>query len=271
MAPTKQKSPKVLANAQLFEFLKKVVSGEVDKALEISNKRRKEFKKQFQEGSTLREIDKLDLSKKPLKIDKDNSNDPLTSPSSAPTEPSGASTNPLDGGGGTNASPDGLDASNGAPGETGGVSAGDGSVDPTTGLPTDPNSASPDGTDPLAGPEGGMGGGYGGSGGGGGGGGASDGMTSDATGEEEEASQKDETEEEPQGDPVVNLVKSAQELANVTQDPGLILKSLKSQIQVAFAKPEHAMGLVFALMDTKDPLLASVAERLYLFMKVGNP
>jgi hypothetical protein len=63
------------------------------------------------------------------------------------------------------------------------------------------------------------------------------------------------------------MVSGAQDLLNQTQDPNLILKSLKGQIQTLFSEPEHALGLVKALYDTKDSILQAVAQRLYLFIK----
>ena len=66
------------------------------------------------------------------------------------------------------------------------------------------------------------------------------------------------------------MVTGAQELLNQTQDPNLILKSLKGQIQTLFQEPEHALGLVKALYDTQDALLQAVAQRLYLFIKTAR-
>jgi hypothetical protein len=67
------------------------------------------------------------------------------------------------------------------------------------------------------------------------------------------------------------MVSTAQELLNQTNDPNLIVKSLKGQIQTVFAEPEHALGLVKALYDTQDSILQSVAQRLYLFIKTARP
>jgi hypothetical protein len=72
-------------------------------------------------------------------------------------------------------------------------------------------------------------------------------------------------------DPIQGMVDGAQELLNQTQDPNLILKSLKGQIQTMFQKPDHALGLVKALYDTNDSLLQSVAQRLWLFLKAESP
>jgi hypothetical protein len=63
------------------------------------------------------------------------------------------------------------------------------------------------------------------------------------------------------------MVSGAQELLSQTQDPNLILKSLKGQIQTVFKEPEHALGMIKALYDTNDSILQSVAQRLYLFIK----
>lgn len=76
--------------------------------------------------------------------------------------------------------------------------------------------------------------------------------------------------EEPQGDPIASMVTGAQDLLSQTNDPNLILKSLKGQIQTVFAEPEHALGLVKALYDTQDSILQAVAQRLYLFLKLSN-
>ena len=81
-------------------------------------------------------------------------------------------------------------------------------------------------------------------------------------GEEDGAGEK-----EPVGDPIDAMVSGAQELLSQTQDPNLILKSLKGQIQTIFKEPEHALGMVKALYDTHDSILQSVAQRLYLFIK----
>jgi hypothetical protein len=117
-----------------------------------------------------------------------------------------------------------------------------------------------------------VGGGFGGFGGGGGGGGG--GMGDETPGVEdsgeEEGSESAEP-EQPQGDPIEAMVTGAQELLQQTNDPNMIMKSLKGQIQTIFAEPEHALGLVKALYDTQDSILQSVAQRLYLFIKTARP
>lgn len=70
-------------------------------------------------------------------------------------------------------------------------------------------------------------------------------------------------------DPIDGMVKAAQGLVAQTQDPELIFKSLKGQVQAGFEKPEHALGLVKALVDTKNLVLQSVAQRLWLFLKTS--
>lgn len=112
----------------------------------------------------------------------------------------------------------------------------------------------------------GGGGGFGGFGGGGGGGG--DNAPGEAESGEETPGEEDGAgEKEPVGDPIDAMVSGAQELLSQTQDPNLILKSLKGQIQTIFKEPEHALGMVKALYDTHDSILQSVAQRLYLFIK----
>jgi hypothetical protein len=67
------------------------------------------------------------------------------------------------------------------------------------------------------------------------------------------------------------MVDGAQELLNQTQDPALIFKSLKGQIQTLFKSPDHALGLVKALYDTNDTVLQSAAQRLWMFLKADSP
>jgi hypothetical protein len=110
-------------------------------------------------------------------------------------------------------------------------------------------------------------GGPGGMGGMGGGGGGSDAETP----ESEDDTEEPEEPQEPQGDPIESMVTTAQDLLNQTNDPNLILKSLKGQIQTVFQEPEHALGLVKALYDTQDSILQAVAQRLYLFLKLSKP
>jgi hypothetical protein len=143
-------------------------------------------------------------------------------------------------------------------------------VDPNA--PTDPNApVDPNApTDPNAPVDDSMGGGFGGFGGGGGGGGG--GGFGD-TPEAPEAPEEPSSIESPNdlGDPIDSMVSSAQDLLTQTNDPNIILKSIKGQIQTVFKQPEHALGLVKALYDTNDVLLQTVAQRLYLFIKTSRP
>jgi preprotein translocase subunit SecA len=91
------------------------------------------------------------------------------------------------------------------------------------------------------------------------------------TPESEDDTEEPEQPEQPQGDPIESMVTTAQDLLNQTNDPNLILKSLKGQIQTVFQEPEHALGLVKALYDTQDSILQAVAQRLYLFLKLSKP
>lgn len=109
--------------------------------------------------------------------------------------------------------------------------------------------------------------------GGGGGGGDSgmdpadlsmDPMTDDAVDEPEE--EKDEPDEKPQ-DPIQIMLDDAKELAAQTKDTNLIFKAMKVEMQEFFQDPDHALGAVKALYDSNDPVLRSVAQKLYLFIK----
>lgn len=224
------------------------------------------------------EIEKLNFNKTRLNLEAD-----AAAPATPPPDPAAAPPPPAAAAPGAPATPgapavpgtppvgaDGLPTDPAAPvappGALDATGAGAGGVG-ADGLPTDPNA------DPALGAEdpaaGGSGfGGFGGGGGGGGGGGAGDdappgeGDPSGAGGDPDMG--------EPAGDPIKSMVDSATELLDQTQDPGLILKSLKGQIQALFAEPEHALGLVKALYDTKDLVLQSVAQRLYLFIKTSG-
>lgn len=218
-------------------LIAQVVKEEVDKALAVSNKRRKEFKDNFAQVFT--EAD----------------TPPAPPDPAAPAAPPSA---------GSDVPPDATSAT--PPGAPGAAPAGD----PTApgGAPDDPG-ATDETADDGTGDPGSGGGGFGGFGGGGGGGGVGDdtsasGDAADGTGEEPESP-------EPQGDPIELMVSGAQELLQQTNDPNMILKSLKGQIQTLFSEPEHALGLVKALYDTQDSILQSVAQRLYLFIKTARP
>lgn len=228
-------------------LISRIVKEEVDKALAVSDKRRKEFNNNFAQVFT--EGDAAQTAATP----------PAPDPN-APAAPTGASPDA------TAPSPDATAGAPGtgpgapgtgdpnAPGGGGGEPGADGSTEDDTGAPGD------------AGGGGGFGG-FGGGGGGGPGGGGDEGGGSEPeedTGESEEPT-------EPQGDPIASMVSGAQELLNQTNDPNLIMKSLKGQIQTVFAEPEHALGLVKALYDTQDSILQAVAQRLYLFIKVTRP
>lgn len=144
-----------------------------------------------------------------------------------------------------------------------------------------PGGATPDleggaeGDDPGADMGGGGGGGFGGFGGGGGGGGGmgDEGGEGGAGGGDTEGAAseapKDQTQSE--GDPIQNMVNDVLELSKETQDPSLLFKSIKGQIQSTFAEPTHALGLVKALVDTNNTILKSVAQRLYLYIKTAEP
>lgn len=145
----------------------------------------------------------------------------------------------------------------------GGVPGAPGAVPGAGGDPNAPPGE--EGEDPLGA---GGGSGFGGFGGGGGGGGAGEDSTKAPENSEMEGEAEPET---PVGDPIQGMVDGAQELLNQTQDPALILKSLKGQIQTLFQNPDHALGLVKALYDTNDSVLQSVAQRLWLFLKAESP
>lgn len=267
------------------QIIAKMVAEEVDKALSLSDKRRLDFKKSF---DTSKEEPRLNLKDKQLKegwasliragvlpanrtpfyLKEADATTPPPADQGAPvadaaapapvpgaTDPTGTAAAP--GAGDPNAPATGADpALGGAPGAEGDASGGD---------PASPDGGGIDGADgggDMGGDSGGGFGGFGGGGGGGGGGGddtgAGEGDADPSAGGEPDM---------PEGDPIVAMVSGAQELLNQTQDPNLILKSLKGQIQTIFQEPEHALGLVKALYDTNDAILQAVAQRLYLFVK----
>jgi len=255
-----------MANRTLQSLIENLVSDEVDKALALSNKRRAEFRKQFAE------VDTLHVKQPQLNLEADQPPPPPVPPA-APPAPVDPTAPPVPGAAptaaGTAAAPavgdptapaTGMDpmAPGGAPGAPGGMPGGD---------PADPNATPEGGEDPLGGGAGG-GSGFGGFGGGGGGGG---GAGDEAGGPEDSGTEGDTGPEAPTGDPIQGMVDGAQELLNQTQDPALILKSLKGQIQTLFQNPDHALGLVKALYDTNDSVLQSVAQRLWLFLKAESP
>lgn len=232
-------------------FIRRTVKEEIDKALAVSDKRRKEFQDGFGQVFT-----EADAAQPPVPPDPNAPPpDPNAPAAPPPADPAAAGAPPA---GDPNAPAPEVDPATGEPvGGAGGVPGGD---------PADPD-APVDGEEGADAGSGGGGGGLGGFGGGGGGGGGDD-MGDGSEAPEEAESGAPET---PQGDPIVAMLSGAQELLNQTQDPNLILKSLKGQIQTLFQQPEHALGLVKALYDTQDSLLQAVAQRLYLFIKTSRP
>jgi len=222
-------------------LISRIVKEEVDKALAVSDKRRKEFKDNFAQVFT--EGDAAQTAATP----------PAPDPN-APAAPTGAS---------PDATAPSPDATAGAPGTGPGAS---GTGDPNA-LGDGGEPGAEDSTEDETGIPGDGGAGFGGFGGGGGGGGGDEGGGSEP---EEDTGESGEP-AEPQGDPIASMVSGAQELLNQTNDPNLIMKSLKGQIQTVFAEPEHALGLVKALYDTQDSILQAVAQRLYLFIKTARP
>lgn len=256
----------------IVELIEQIVNEEVDKAytlhqadkaLTLSNRRRKEFKKTFR--GVFSEVDSLNIGRDPLNLEADATTTPPTAPSTTPTNvpaaPTPANTPAAPATGDPAAPVPGTDPLNGT----------------ASGAPSDPAVTGVDatGTDPANAP--GMdagGGGFGGfSGGGGGGGGVGDdtiGGGEETPGGEMSGNEGEAGEEEPIGDPIDAMVSGAQELLSQTQDPNLILKSLKGQIQTVFKEPSHALGMIKALYDTNDSILQSVAQRLYLFIKSSS-
>lgn len=239
----------------LQTLIESLVSDETDSAFVKSNKRRREFKRQFNE------IDSLNIKQPQLNLEVDQPPPtPATTP--APVDPTApppppAAPNPA----GTPAAPAAGDPM--AP-ATGVDPAIGGDLGAPGGDPNDPNAPTPEGGGDALGGGSGFGG-FGGGGGGGGGGG-------DSAGAPENDAQGQEVVPEPSlEDPIQGMVDGAQELLNQTQDPALIFKSLKGQIQTLFKNPDHALGLVKALYDTNDTVLQSVAQRLWMFLKAESP
>lgn len=112
---------------------------------------------------------------------------------------------------------------------------------------------------------GGIGGGFGGGGGGGGG-------MDDMGGDEAEDSDMGDKPEpssinpfegaETTGDRLNVILTKAEELAQTTQDPHIILKDVKGLIQNGFSKPQEAAGLIADLFDTETPVLQQVSRLL---------
>lgn len=220
----------------LHEYLQVIIQEELDKSQE-------DFKKAYDASRN----PKLNLKDKQLKE--------ATPPAIPPVQPPMVD---------PNLPPPATDPTTGQP-----------SADPSMGgIPTDPT-LSGGATDPSLGGGGAldMGGGSSSMGGFGGGlsgedpeGGedASGSESSDETGNPSDL-------EGNEGDPIESLVSDATELLNQTQDPNLIFKDMKQKIQSNFDQPENALGLVKALYDTHQPVLQSVAEKLYLFLKTKPP
>lgn len=226
-----------ISNKHVTSFISQIVKEEIDKALSKSEKRRKEFKSSF--AQVFSEAD----ATVPAPAAPSDPNAPASPGSDATGTTMGS---------GTNAATGSSTSGSGMPGEG----------DPNAEAGTEDGEASD--MDASATTSGGGFGGFGG--GGGGGGGGTD--TPDAS-ETEDDTEESEMPEEPQGDPIESMVTTAQDLLSQTNDPNLILKSLKGQIQTVFQEPEHALGLVKALYDTQDSILQAVAQRLYLFIKTA--
>ena len=221
-------------------LISRIVKEEVDKALSVSDKRRKEFKDTF--GQVFTEADATAPAATPPPPPPDP-NAPAA-PGGDPAATPGAPGDP--------AAPGGSAAPGGAPGSDPGAM---------------PGAEGEDGAEGDPGAGGGSGfGGFGGGGGGGGGGGAE----GDAPEPSDDGEPGGMDSEQPQGDPIESMVATAQELLDQTNDPNLIMKSLKGQIQTVFSEPEHALGLIKALYDTQDSILQAVAQRLYLFIKTAR-
>lgn len=221
----------------LVVLIEHLVSEAVDQALAVSNQRRKESQDQFAKVYT--EAD----ATTPPPADQTTPPPPASAPAGTPPAPTTPGVPPVGDPGTAVVTP--------PPGDPGAIPGAEGGEE---------------GTDTTGGDMGSGGGGFGGFGGGGGGGGA---PADDAPGGDDSGDTEDTGDAggDPEGDPIENMVSSAQELLNQTQDPMLILKSLKGQIQAVFEQPENALGVVKALYDTKDSVLMSVAQRLYLFLK----
>lgn len=222
----------------LVVLIEHLVNEAVDQALAVSDKRRKEFRSQFAKVFT-----EADATTAPP-TDQTAPLPPAAAPAGAPPAP------PV---GDPTAAPGAVPA----PGDPAATPGADGAIPGAEG-------EDPAGGDVTGGDTSGSFGGFGGGGGGGGGGAPEDDAAPAGEGDSEEGS---EASEDPEGDPIENMVSGALELLNQTQDPALILKSLKGQIQAVFEQPENALGVVKALYDTKDSVLMSVAQRLYLFLK----
>ena len=266
-------------------MVNRIIGREVDKALELSNKRREQFRKQF---SIFKEV--LGDNTTPLDVTTPES------PMDATSGIGGDAENPTDTGTGVPPAPGeegGMEMPGGATGGAGGADGSDipppeeGGDDPDGGMGGGSGfggfggfggggggggggGAPPPeegGDDPDGGMGGGSGfGGFGGGGGGGGGGGAPP-PSPDGTPENTAGPVTPQTE----GDPIENMVSNAKELLGQTKDLGTIVKSLKGQLQNSFEDPENAIGVVKALYDTNNPSLQAVAEQLYLFIKTTPP
>lgn len=125
----------------------------------------------------------------------------------------------------------------------------------------------------VGGGDAGMGGGFGGGGGGGGGmdfgddaEGGEDGEAGPAAPEPSYDPFKDAT---TVSDRLQVIIDTAEEIASQTQDPQKVLKTVKGLIQNGFSRPDEAAKSIADLFDTNNPVLQQVSRRLALFM-TGN-
>jgi hypothetical protein len=178
----------------LKKLVEQLVNNELDKALALSNKRRKEFQKQFK----LNEADTQNPNKPA------DPNDPLAAMDAAGSNPAGIpQTNPA--------------ASPGA-----------------TPAPTDPSAQQNPPTDSIN------------------------------PGEDSQPPT-----EEPKN-PLEDITSTAKELSKQTRDVPTILKAVKAKMQDNYKQLSSPKEVVQSLKNTRDPILASVAQRLEQFLKAGK-
>lgn len=232
---------------EILESLLWLIKEEIDQALALSDKRRKEFK------ATV-------FSNPPAK----------NTLKEAPEPPGPGDTEPVD------ASPD-LGEPQDLPAPAGGSSElGDiaGQAGTPTGAPgSTPMDPAMDGEDPMDDPMGGGGGGgdlgMGGFGGGGGGGGLES-LSGEGEGEEgapppPPASYDPFKDADTLEDRLRVIMDTAESLSAETQDPQVVLKSIKGLIQNGFSNPEQASKVIADLFSTSNPVLQQVSRRLALF------
>lgn len=75
--------------------------------------------------------------------------------------------------------------------------------------------------------------------------------------------------EEPKN-PLEDIKTAATDLSKKTKDVPTILKAIKAKIQDNYKSLDDASEVVDALVDTKEPVLMSVAKRLEQFLKAGK-